>query len=346
MDSLYDSTSEYFQTIPNQLETINSIGNYGIVSLYNSKREQTILTPFNGEDVEIYGNPTNYEIEFTSLFDNINIDIDDGNNPIIVDFLDKYPNSYEGAIDTIKTNLKNYIKKVQGGFSTKFATTIQTILSYEQDFYQLIRKISLVYTQVDGKLLSGNVPRVYNLSGTTGPADTDIDTLVELKEDFKKFTEVMSDYNLILQDYYIINNKDLEYFSGDYETPFETELLNDYDKYFYMVMSRDLTNQNTLTQFQTEMAKGLESNNQLIRRLNRSIEDVTNRYKKQLKKEEKIFTDFKKTKDYKEFTEGLDENLYVKGKTRKMNYDTNTNSNTQSNGELIKQLYLEPFRFK
>ena len=156
----------------------------------------------------------------------------------------------------------------------------------------------------------------------------------------------MSDYNLILQDYYIINNKDLEYFSGDYETPFETKLLNDYDKYFYMVMSRDLTNQNTLTQFQTEMAKGLESNNQLIRRLNRSIEDVTDRYKKQLKKEEKIFTDFKKTKDYKEFTEGLDENLYVKGKTRKMNYDTNTNSNTQSNGELIKQLYLEPFRFK
>jgi hypothetical protein len=349
MDNLYDRTSEYFKTIPNQLETINNIGNYGIVSLYNSKREQTALTAYVGKDteVEIYGNPVNYETDFNELFANVNIDIDDGNNPIIVDFLAKYPNSYDDdTINTIKTNLKNYIKKVQPSLSTKFATTIQTITSYEQEFYQLIRKISLVAKQVDGKLLSGNIPRVYNLSGTTGSADTDIDTLDELREDFKEFTLVMSDYNVILQYYHIINDDTLQYFNGDYDTPFETELLNEYDKYFYMVMARDLTDQNTLTQFENDMSKELTSNNQLIRRLNRSIGDVADRYKKQLKKEEKIFTDFKKSSDYKEFTEGLDDKMYVKGKTRKFVYDTTPNSNVTENGNLIKSIYLEPFKFK
>jgi hypothetical protein len=63
-------------------------------------------------------------------------------------------------------------------------------------------------------------------------------------------------------------------------------------------------------------------------------------------KEEDIFTKLRKKKEYKEYVDGLDEKMYIKGKTRKVNYDTNTNSNTQSNGELIKQLYLEPFRFK
>jgi hypothetical protein len=94
------------------------------------------------------------------------------------------------------------------------------------------------------------------------------------------------------------------------------------------------------------MSKELTSNNQLIRRLNRSIGDVADRYKKQLKKEEKIFTDFKKSKDYKDYTEGLDDKMYVKGKTRKFVYNTTPNSNVTENGNLIKSIYLEPFKFK
>ena len=53
-----------------------------------------------------------------------------------------------------------------------------------------------------------------------------------------------------------------------------------------------------------------------------------------------------KDKDYKLYTDGLDDIMYVKGKLRKFVYDTTPNSSEAANGELIKDLYLNPFKFK
>jgi len=73
---------------------------------------------------------------------------------------------------------------------------------------------------------------------------------------------------------------------------------------------------------------------------------VADRYKKQLKDDEKYMKNFKKSKDYKDFEDGLDNKLYVKGKLRKFTYDTTPDANVQTNGEKIKDLYLNPFKFK
>jgi hypothetical protein len=56
--------------------------------------------------------------------------------------------------------------------------------------------------------------------------------------------------------------------------------------------------------------------------------------------------DFKKVQDYKKFVDGLDGEMYVKGKLRKFNYNTTPNTDVQTNGEKIKDLYLNPFKFK
>ena len=90
----------------------------------------------------------------------------------------------------------------------------------------------------------------------------------------------------------------------------------------------------------------MDNDNQLVRRVRRIVDDVADRYKKQQKDDEKYISDFKKDKDYKLYVDGLDEIMYVKGKLRKCLYDTTPNSSVQANGELIKDLYLNPFKFK
>ena len=354
MDSLYDNTSEYFQTIVNQMEKINSIGNYGVVLLVGESRsEDSKSLPvynINSGTVDIYGNPSNYEFLFDSLFNICKNEVDSELNPIISEFVTEYLEVYPDSIGTLKENLKNYLNLLQPNFSSQFGNTIQELQIYQQDFYQIMRKVSLVSQSVDGKLLTGNVPRVYNLSGTSTPINIKksniTDTLEEVQKDFEKVSTAMAQYNELLEEYGIINSVDYTYSDGDFSTPFDSDLTEN-EKYFYVVIVRVLINSSEKENFISSITKGIENESKLVKRVEKIVNKLTNKYEKELKKEEDIFTKFRKKKEYKKYVDGLDETFfYVKGKTRKMNYDTNKNSNTQSNGELIKQLYLEPFRFK
>jgi hypothetical protein len=354
MDSLYDNTSEYFQTIVNQMEKINSIGNYGMVLLVGKSRtdesELLEIYDFNPNQVLIYGNPSDYESLIEGLFNICKGEVNDETNPIIEEFISEYEETYgEQTIDTLKNNLNNYITNLQSTFTTQFANSIQELQIYQQNFYQTMRKISLVCQSVDGKLLSGNIPRVYNLTGVTTPVNNPeslvTDTLYEIQNDFRKFSIVMDEYNFLLENYGIINSSEYGYSAGVFDTPFESEL-DDNEKSFYIIILRTLINKDSKETFISSITKGIENESKLVNRVERIVNKLTNKYEKELKKEEDIFTKLRKKKEYKEYVDGLDEKMYIKGKTRKVNYDTNTNSNTQSNGELIKQLYLEPFRFK
>ncbi len=357
MDRLYDNTSDYFNTIVNQIEKIDSIGNYGITRLINQSisidsNTQKIYTD-QETDVKIYGNPSGYQKLFDELFTYVNSTIDDGTNPFIQDFNNDYGNSCTPQDkNTLKNNLKLYITNSKNNFISKFATTTQELQTYQQTFYQSLREVSVVCQKVDGKLLSGNIPRVYSLSGLSSVSTTSVgqytNTLSELQGDFSKFRTTMSEYNDLLSKNGITNSNIYGYLNGDYGTLPGSFLIsgNKSDKCFYMVISRDLNNSDTLLSVENALIKGLESNDKLVRRIKKTIEKIADRYDKEIKNDEKYFTKFKKNKEYLDYINGLDEKMYVKGKTRKMNYDTNINSNTQTNGELIKQLYLEPFRFK
>jgi hypothetical protein len=247
--------------------------------------------------------------------------------------------------------LNNYLKKFQPDFSNSISTIVQEITIYQQNFYQTVRKVSLVSQSLDGKLLSGNVPRVYNTSGTSEISSTSdpatSDTLVELKNDFERFISVLPRFNTVVSENYNIFTNN--YFDGKYQTPFTDEFTTtneDWDKYFYMVICRILTDSAKLDAFQTDLNNGFEGDNQLVRRINRIVDDVVSRYKKQIREEEKYMKDFKKVQDYKKFVDGLNDEMYVKGKLRKFNYNTTPNTDVQTNGEKIKDLYLNPFKFK
>lgn len=356
MDKSYDITKEYFTTIINQLEKIILQNNYGVLQMLNFRvslnTESSNLKAKNGGDektIKIYGNPKDFETSVGNIF-SLNYDsVNDESNPVISEFIEKYGDSYDGIIlDNLKNNLNNYLKGYQSSFSNSISTIVQEITIFEQNFFQTIRKVSLVSQSVDGKLLSGNVPRVYNITGTEEVSSTTTDavnTLDELKNDFQRIIDVLPDFYETCEVSYAIFND--SYFDGDFDQPFDdSNLIDEYDKYFYIVMSNILTNDSKIEEFNAALVKDIDEDNQLVRRIERITDDVGDRYKKEMKKESKYFKDFRESNDYKSYVDGIDDKLYNKGKLRKCKYDTTPNSVEQSNGELIKDLYLNPFKFK
>jgi hypothetical protein len=227
------------------------------------------------------------------------------------------------------------------------STIVQEITIYQQNFYQTVRKVSLVSQALDGKLLSGNVPRVYNITGTdqvsAASTSSPADTLDELRDDFRTFIDVLPDFNeLITVTYAIANNA---YYDGIFETDYDS-VLSDDDKPFFIIMARILDDKSKKEEFEKALVKGIENDNQLVRRVNRVVDNVADRFSKELKNEEKYFKKFKKSSEYNPYVDGLDELLYVKGKLRKCEYDTTPDANVTANGEKIKDLYLNPFKFK
>jgi hypothetical protein len=357
MDKLYDGTKNYFTSIVNQLEKVVLQNNYGLLTLLNDRRDinssSTDLPTKNGGDdkvVLLYGNPSDYETSVSSLFQ-LNVEsVNDGYNPIISEYVIKHGSSYSGIyLDNLKNNLNNYLKSLQPTFSNNISTIVQEITISQQDFYQTVRKVSLVSQSIDGKLLSGNVPRVYNLSGTSevsaASQNTPADTLDELRKDFQSFIDILPDFDdLMTVTYAVFTNT---YYDGNFEQPFSnSELIDEYDKYFYIVIADILTNGTKLEEFKTALLKVIEGDNQFERRVKRIVDDVGDRYKKEKRDEEKYFKDLKRASDYKKYVDGLDADMYVKGKLRKFNYNTTPNADVQANGEKIKDLYLNPFKFK
>jgi hypothetical protein len=357
MDKLYDNTKDYFNTILNQLQKVVEQNNWGVLTLFNSIVDQNtesndikIKNNTDEESLRIYGDPSNFEQKVNDLFDLNYESVDLILNPILFDFNLKYGGSYSGIIiDTLKDNLKTYLKSYQPTFSTNLSTIAQELTIFEQNYVQVVKKVSLVSQAIDGKLLSGNVPRVYNISGTSEISTTSegepADTIEELRYDFHNlFSTTSNFYDLCYTD--ITSNT---YNDGDYVAPGTmefSEVNGDNEKYFYIIISRVLTDNSKLEEFTNALTKGLTDDNQLVRRIKRTIDDVGDIYKKQQKKEEKIIPEFKKNEETKAYLDGLDEELYVKGKLRKCNYDTTPNTNAVANGELIKDLYLNPFKFK
>ncbi len=209
MDKLYDSTKDYFNTLLNQLQKIVEQNNWGVLEMFNSisvanTEANNIKIKNNGNEksLKIYGDPSNFEQKVNDLFTKNYESVDSLSNPILFDFNTDYGDSYSGIIiDTLKDNLKTYLKSYQADFSNNLSTIAQELTIYEQNYIQTIRKVSLVSQALDGKLLSGNVPRVYNISGTSEVSTTSegdpTDTLGELRYDFDKLFLTTSNFYIV-----------------------------------------------------------------------------------------------------------------------------------------------------
>ena len=96
-----------------------------------------------------------------------------------------------------------------------------------------------------------------------------------------------------------------------------------------MVMARVLTDSSKLQGFKDFVISGPLTNdvNKKIKKyFNKICDKLSDDYLKELKKEEKLISDFKKDKEYTKYTTGISEVMYPKGKVRRMDYNTIKNA--------------------
>ena len=222
--------------------------------------------------------------------------------------------------------MNQYINTLKSDYSSGLFTKIQEIVTLEQSMVQIIRKINLVTTKTDGKILDTGVPRVYTISGTTevntaspGPP---LDTFQELCDDYRLVGIRLDAFNILMDSEKIITTVTNPYDGPGQFDPiskqFETASVQ--DKRQFMVMAQIFNDNNKLTQFKNAIISGeLKNDNKLVRKFNNICDDFAGLTKKELIAEEKFIKTIRDKESYSKF---VNQPAYPKGKLRKFTYTT------------------------
>lgn len=344
MDKVLDATKEYYTNIPNQCESIIKSYNYGIWQLMTQDRLYSSghFTIDGGNlDVPIYGKPGgdgNVSVEnkidtlFATLISDINSDNSSNKNPIIKGLFDfKFTDS---VIQKVKTNLNNYINSYKGEFSNGIFTKIQEITTQEESMVQYFKKINLLITKTDGKILENGKPRVYNIKGTTevnsgsaGPPQT---TYIELNTDYKSIGEKLQSFDTFLK------SETVKIITSDYKEPglfkpISTSLVSIEDKRQFMVLAQIFGNKNKYNEFINKIITGELLTIKSPSNLKNKFEKICDNFKKIVDKE--LLEESNKIKKIKEspnYTDYVNKLVYPKGKLRKFEYTTIPDTTTDA----------------
>jgi hypothetical protein len=112
---------------------------------------------------------------------------------------------------------------------------------------------------------------------------------------------------------------------------------------FYMLFSTIFLDKSKLEGFKNEIIAGplkTINNHKKIKKVMDDIcEDLAKDYQKEYDAEQKVFTKYKESKTYKDYTDGIELKLYPKGKTRIFDFTTVPVGDTMIVNGLIRQLY-------
>jgi outer membrane protein OmpA-like peptidoglycan-associated protein len=332
MDSLLTDTKTYFEAVVNQLQKLTLNTNYGIEQLVNDSRLYSKGTISAGTtyDVEIYGKPEGVEKRLEDLFKKVIDDINsfDEPNPILEVLLKKFDDD-SPAIRGVRQNMVDYITSLSSTFASEITTITQELTIQQQTYIQNIRKLNLISGKTDGKILDSNTPRVYNIKGTDQISSSSIpapdDTYKEFTDDYDSFAVTLKEFTELLDKEDIVGKTSL-YDGGNFTAIDENYFDGEPDKRFFLVISRIFNDSNKLEEFKKYVIKGdllkIKDPVKLQKKFDDITDDIAKRYSKELKAEEKKFDKFKSSSEYKSFTEGIDNKMYPKGKTRKFEYTT------------------------
>jgi hypothetical protein len=336
MDDLITTTKKYSETVVNQLEKILLSYNYGILQLTVKERLFTSGTTSGvtssiifTDKTDIFGNVNREKLiqNITLLLKEIETDINNETDPITSKL-------FNGGLFTddqkriVKGNLVSYLAK-QLGFESGVYSILQEIVFVELELIKLIQKINLVTTNTDGKILDGGMIRIYNISPTdqisniqnTQANNTPTNTLEELKYDYGNFNLYLRTFDSFLNEQKIVTNTygsvpgNFSVISKDFDPTIE-------NRRFFMVFSRILTDKNKKNDFIKEITNSPSLIEKLIDNFTDIVNDIADEYEDEINEEEKFYNKFKKTKEYKEYTEGVETLIYTKGKVRKFTYTT------------------------
>ena len=331
MDKFVDDSKTYFNNVFNSLGEIVTQTNYGILQMISQQRQFVDGTIYGGLNkdykTKIFGKPNDIAKNLDSFFNVVVADIDGGNNPIIKRLTDKGFKDVN-TITVIKNNLKRYVLKVKNDFKDVLNGIVNTKIGQQQsDYVQDIRKINFVNTLSDGKMLDNGEQKIYNISGSdktsaTGSNVVYSNTYDEMTGDYSKIYVVLNDYLVLLTNNKIIPPVNTE-IGGFSPISFKGDR---FDKTFFMVMSRIFMDKNKVTDFNnliiTQNIASVNKPKKLKKVFEKIVDDLVSDYKDEIKDEEKLFRKFKEDSAFLAYTDGIEEKLYKKGKTRIFNFTT------------------------
>jgi hypothetical protein len=318
MDSLVDETNKYFENIVSQCKSIVETYNYGMLQLTTEEKNYSNGN-IVGDTTKIFGKPQNIEEKITELFDGVISDINGGTNPILSTLSQTTYSA--NVIRDIKKNMVDYVTNLKSDTSSGLFKLIQTIVDFEQNYVQIIRKLNYVNTNSDGKILADGSAYVFNLSATTEVNSSSTgaaNTYIELTNDAKI---VASDLTQFLVDLQTAGIDTTTY--GGNGIFNAVKLTTPEDKRFYMVMSQIFTDSSKLTSFINSIITGDLANvtnpSPLKDKFNSATYSIASTYQTEFTEEKKKINDFitgSVYTKYKTYTP------YSKGKIRKFTYDT------------------------
>ena len=334
MDKLLDDSKTYFNNTYNSLNEIVTQTNYGILQTISDKRQYfkgTVKTgplPTNNA-TQIFGKPIDLAKSLDSLFKKAIDDIESGTNPIMAKLLKKDIND-PNTLSVLRSNLTRYLLRVKDDMLNSLNGIVNTKLGQQQvEYVQNIRKVNVINSKTDGKIGDSGSIKIYSLTETDKSSPTGTNTVYantydELTGDFTNVYIQLESYLTVLSDDRdgppILPPKVVAI--GEF-TPFKLDGGQE-NQTFFMVIGRLFTDKNKVIEFNNSvLTQNITTANKKLKRVFENVvDDLASDYTKEIKAEEKAFEKFKKNSDFLKFTDGIEELLYKKGKSRIFNFTT------------------------
>ena len=206
VNDYWNSTKEYFDSYIDTNTTIGKNYNIGIVDLLYVDRDYSEGTAdFTPEiEVPIYGKPSSVEDKLEKLFNKVNGDISQRNDPFMLLVTQNDQSINNSDKREIENKLKEYVSNIKTDFITNVSNSVKDLVLLQQNYIQYIRKSNLVLSKTDGVMNSNNEPDVYDISG---------DIFTQLQTYLKKITDKHIEFYDTTG---LVNTDECLYLSEDY----------------------------------------------------------------------------------------------------------------------------------
>lgn len=330
-DSVVDKTKQYFDDTNKFVTSTISQYGYGLFKQFSTYRKynEGRLNNFNtGYDINLYGK-TNYEGNIGAISTLLQGKITLGLDPFHEDL--QSGDASIGDRLQLTTNLNTIVQnKNKKGFPELFAS-MNDFANKEAEFVQFFRKLDLVLTSTDGKILNNNTPKIYNISGSTVISGMSDDYGV-ISNDIKSFTNLLRNKSL----YPLENEKFLDDNAGLYFIPMtipgdSTLQADNNNNLIFTMLAEDFLDDGKKQKFRDELIKNIQTESS-IKIIDETIERLTKSFKAEnTKRLEDINSVLQGTEydKYLNYNPSNNASKSIKGLERIVDFTTSNGTDTQ-----------------
>ena len=331
-DSYIDGQKSYFESFTGFIQKTLDDFNYGVYKQLKTKRlfSKGYSNYLNMDKIEfdIFGRSDNWKQLITNVGNELKQFIDDETETIISELILKQVKTVD--LDVIKNNYKVLIDgKVNNGFSS-LGSQMNEFATNQVNFLQTLRKLDVVSTLTDGKILSDKTIKIYVLTGIT---ENNVDSMTKLVTDYTATTLNFSGFLKTLTTKFISTTNPEE------ETPYFIPFTNNVrvsgsTNLCYTLFSNDLIDENKKQTFITNLKKNISTaqTETISSVIKNQVDNLSQNFKIEKDETKKSFDSILSSAEYlvyKNYNPQDSSGGAVKGVERLANFVTSGGTNTQ-----------------